>query len=96
MSIQHADWILGIPKPNNLPLALDPIFNISNAHAPYMMIMVLDAKQPHQRVCNVVCGGYSAHLHISSIDYVSDQVESPEYVFGLLMRSGLSSLCYSC
>ena len=95
MSIQHADWILGIPKSNNLPLALDPISNVSNAHASYMTIMVLDAKQLRQRVCDVVCGGHSAHLHISSVDYVSDQMESSEYVFGSLMRSGFSSLCYS-
>ena len=72
MSIQYPDWILGIPKSNNFPLALDPKSNVSNAHALYMTIMVLYTKQLRKRVWDIIFGGNSTHLHISSTDNVSD------------------------
>src|SRR5207237_801185 len=43
-------------------------------------------------VCNVIVCWYSANLHISSIDNLSNEMEASEYVFGSLVRSRLLSL----
>src|SRR3954471_12783033 len=49
-------------------------------------------KRLRQWVSNVIIGWYSANLHITSIDDLSNEVKTSEYVFGSLMRSRLLSL----
>src|SRR3954465_14124436 len=49
-------------------------------------------KRLRQWVSNVIIGWYSANLHITSIDDLSNEVKTSEYVFGSLVRSRLLSL----
>src|SRR3954465_8987591 len=78
---------------NNLPLALELIRHLSYACRPSVKLMLALCKRLRQWVCNVIVCWYSANLHISSIDDLSNEMEASEYVFGSLVRSRLLSLC---
>src|SRR3954471_25091794 len=71
------------------PLALEPIRHLSNACRPSVKLMLALCKRLRQWVCNVIVCWYSANLHISSIDDLSNEMEASEYVFGSLVRSRL-------
>ena len=60
-----------------------------------MAIMLLLRKRLCQWVSNIVKCRYSAYFHISSIYYLSNEVITPKYVFGSLVRSRLLGLCDS-
>src|SRR3954464_2587669 len=49
-------------------------------------------KRLRQWVSNVIIGWYSANLHITSIDDLSNEVKASEHVFRSLARSRLLSL----
>src|SRR3954470_11892587 len=54
--------------------------------------MLALCKRLRQWVSNVIIGWYSANLHITSIDDLSNEVTASEYVFRPLVRSRLLSL----
>lgn len=78
---------------NNLSLVLEEIRHNPNNHRSSMAILLLLHKRLCQLVNNIVNCLHSAYLHISSIYYLSLDVISPRYVFRLLVRSRLLSMC---
>ena len=70
---------------NNLPLALVPIGHSPNTEGPNMTLMLWPSQLLGQRISYVVLSRNLAYLHISSLDDLSNEMESPEYVFGSLV-----------
>ena len=70
---------------NNLPLALVPIGHNPKTEGPNMTLMFWPSQLLGQRISYVVLSRNLAYLHISSLDDLSNEMESPEYVFGSLV-----------
>ena len=70
---------------NNLPLVLGQINIVSNTHGPNMTLMLRLWKRLSQRISNIIICRYSAYLDISPLNDLSDEMITPEYVFGSLM-----------
>ena len=56
----------------NLPLALEPITNVSNAHGIYMLIELALIKCLSERISYVLICGDSIYLHILPTNYLSN------------------------
>ena len=78
---------------NNLPLALVPIRHNSKTEWSNMILIFWHSQLLGQRICYIVLSRNLAYLHISSLDDLSNEMESPEYVFGSLVWPGLLGLC---
>ena len=70
---------------NNLPLALVPIGHNPKTERPDMTLMFWPSQLLGQRISYIVLSRNLAYLHISSLDDLSNEMESPEYVFGSLV-----------
>ena len=70
---------------NNLSLALVPIGHSPKTEGPNMTLMLWPSQLLGQRISYVVLSRNPAYLHISSLDDLSNEMESPEYVFGSLV-----------
>ena len=73
---------------NNLPLALVPIRHNPKTEGSNMTLMFWPSQLLGQRIYYIVLSKNLAYLHISSLDDLSNEMESPEYVFGSLMCDG--------
>ena len=70
---------------NNLLLALVPIGHSPKTEGPNMTLMLWPSQLFGQRISYVVLSRNLAYLHISSLDDLPNEMESPEYVFGSLV-----------
>ena len=70
---------------NNLLLALVPIRHNPKTEGSNMTLMFWPSKLLGQRISYIVLSRNLAYLHISSLDDLSNEMESPEYVFGSLV-----------
>ena len=70
---------------NNLPLALVPIGHSPKTERPNMTLMLWPSQLLGQWISYVVLSRNLAYLHISSLDDLPNEMESPEYVFGCLV-----------
>ena len=69
----------------NVPLALVPIGHSPKTKGPNMTLMLWPSQLVGQQISYVVLSRNLAYLHISSLDDLSNEMESPEYVFGPLV-----------
>ena len=65
---------------NNLPLALVPIGHYPKTEGPNMTLMFWPSKLLGQRISYIVLSRNFAYLHISSLDNLPNEMESPEYI----------------
>ena len=70
---------------NNLPLALVPIGHNPKTEGPNMTLMFWPSQLLGQWIHYIVLSRNLAYLHISSLDDLSNEMESPEYAFGSLV-----------
>ena len=70
---------------NNLPLALVPIGHNPKTEGPTMTLMFWPSQLLGQRISYIVLSRNLAYRHISSLDDIPNEMESPEYVFGSLV-----------
>ena len=70
---------------NNLLLALVPIMHNPKTKRPNMTVKLRPSQLLGQRISNVTLSWNLAYLHTSSIDDLSNQMESPEYALGSLV-----------
>ena len=94
--IEYKIWIQCIgarPYTNNLPLALVLIGHCPKTEGPNMTLMFWPSQLLGQRISYIDLYRNLAYLHISSIEDLSNEMESLEYVFGSLVWPGLLSLC---
>ena len=70
---------------NNLPLALVPIRHSPKTEGPNMTLMLWPSQLLGQRISYIVLSRNLAYLHISSLDDLSNEMVSPEYMFGFLV-----------
>ena len=70
---------------NNLPLALVPIGHNPKTEGPNMTLMFWHSQLLSQWIHYIVLSRNLAYLHISSLDDLSNEMESPEYAFGSLV-----------
>ena len=68
---------------SNLPLALVPIGHSPKTERPNMTVMLWPSQLLGQRISYVVLS--RTYFHISSLDDLPNEMESPEYVFGSLV-----------
>ena len=68
-----------------------PIGYISKSHLLKVGFDLLLAQWLSQRVCHIVCGVDSLDLDIIFFEVITDQMESPLDVLGLLVRPWLLS-----
>ncbi|PKI34367.1 hypothetical protein CRG98_045242 [Punica granatum] len=80
------------PIPNNLPLALEPIWHMSYANRSSVSLVLALHKRLRKWICEILICWYSAYLHISSVDDLANEMDAPEYMFGSLVRPGFFSL----
>ena len=86
--IKYKIWIQRIGArayTNNLPLALVLIGHCPKTEGPNMTLMFWPGQLLGQRISYVVLSRNLAYLHISSLDDLLNEMESPEYVFGSLV-----------
>ena len=69
---------------NNLPLALVLIGQSPKTEGPNMTLMLWPSQMFGQRISYIVLSKNLAYLHISSLNDLSNAMESLEYVFGSL------------
>jgi len=79
-------------KPNNLSLALEPIWHIPDTQCSCMTLMLAPSKRLSEWIRDILICWYSAYLHISSVYDFSYEMEAPQYMFGSLVRPGFLSL----
>ena len=87
-NIKYKIWIQRIRArayTNNLPLALVPIRHNPKTEGSKMTIMFWPSQLLGQRISYIILSRNLAYLHISSLDDLSNEMESPEYVFGSLV-----------
>ena len=65
---------------NNLLIGYSP-----KTERPNMTLMFWPSQLLSQRISYIVLSRNLAYLHISSLDDLSNEMESPEYVFGSLV-----------
>ena len=70
---------------NNLPLVLGQINIVSNTHGPNMTLMLRLWKRLSQWISNIIICRYSAYLYVSPLNDLSNELVTPEYVFGSLI-----------
>ena len=70
---------------NKLPLALEPISHVFNAHGIYIFFKFSLVKCFSERISNVLICGNPFYLHILSANDLVDQMVAPENVFRSLM-----------
>ena len=70
---------------NNLPLALVPIGYNPKTEGSNITLIFWRSQLLGQRISHIVLSRNLAYLHISSLDDLSNEMESPEYVFGSLV-----------
>ena len=78
-------WHLGHTS-NKLPFDLMPIGYISKSHLLKVGFDLLLAQWLSQRVCHIICRVDSLDLDITLFKVITDQMESPLDVLGLLVR----------
>ena len=86
--IEYKIWIqrIGVRAyTNNLPLALVPIRHNPKTEGSNMTLIFLPSQLLGQRICYIVLCRNLAYLYISSLNDLSNEMESPEYVFGSLV-----------
>ena len=70
---------------NNLPLALVPMGHNPKTEGPNMTLMFWPSQLDGQWIQYIVLFRNPPYLHISSLDDLSNGMESPEYAFGSLV-----------
>ena len=70
---------------NNLPLSLVPIKHNPKTKGSNMTFMFWPSQLLGQWMCYIVLSRSLAYFHISSLDDLLNEMESPEYVFGSLV-----------
>ena len=70
---------------NKLSLDLKPIAFISHNIGEHMRVKLFMGKELSQRISNILISRDFLYAYVMSINYFSNQMVSPEYVFGSLM-----------